>query len=387
MSKILFCLDSESLKHPGLVGLGDEQLTTLNWMQVCCTAEEARALAKSKADLKEIWVASSNDMDAINLAAAIKHDSNEHSVLLVSPHPTGSTMSRARMANIATVLDEKAFARHYAKSKQNFSSSQVNATRGASFMVTSASGGAGKTAVAILAASISARSGFKTLLIDANLQYGDAASCLKGAHAIDSEQILTDIDVLSEISGEHVLTVTKAPSRLEQAESLACELPMLLDAASAVFDAVIIDASPIWDDVQISLIERCTKTLFLVDQRASSVHASKRALDLLIRCGVATAALQFALNRCSKTAPYSPIDISCSLQGASVFELKDGGREVEELMGIGMADSLITERNLLAESLAALLSGWLPVADQTNAKTPKMAKGQSGSLLGKLIRH
>ena len=386
MSKVLFCLDSESVKHPGLVGLGDEQLTTLGWMRVCCTAEEARAFAKSEVKLEEIWVASSNDMEAINLAAAIKHDSNEHSVLLVSPHPTGSTMSRAHMANIATILDEKAFARHYAKSKKRFSNGQTGIAHGTSIMVTSASGGAGKTAVAALAASISAQAGFRTLLIDANLQYGDAASCLKNAYAIDSEQILTDIDALSEISDEHILTVTKAPSRLEQAESLTCELPTLLDAASAIFDVVVVDANSIWDDAQISLIERCTKVLFLVDQRASSAHASKRALDLLIRCGIATGSMQFALNRCSKSAAYSPIDISCSLQGASVFELRDGGREVEELMGIGMADELIAERNPLAESVSTLLSGWLPTVDPASTKTSKTAKGQSGTLLGKLIR-
>lgn len=72
MSDVLLCLDSASARHPGLIGLGDERLETLPWVQVCCTARSSRELARDGAGSKEVWVASCDDMDAINLAAAIK---------------------------------------------------------------------------------------------------------------------------------------------------------------------------------------------------------------------------------------------------------------------------------------------------------------------------
>ena len=393
MADVLFCLDSESIRHPGLVGLGDERLESLAWLHLSCTAREARDLAKSDARFKEVWVSGSDDMDGINLAAAIKRDASSsaagpHAIMLVGAPPSGSSMSRARMAGIETVLDGQAFARHYAKAKRTYAAAAANPTSASShalsLAVISACGGAGKSTLAALAASMAAERGLSTLLIDADLQFGSAASRLKKAREIDSAELLTGLSALESPQGEDALAVTTPPARLEQAESLACELPALIDAASALYDIVIVDTGPTWDDTQLSIIERCTKTLFVVDQRASSIRAAKRAFDLLVRCGIAVGPIQFALNRCAKTAAYSSLDLSCALQGATVFELKDGGREVEELLSVGMAEALIEERNPLAESLAALLGTWLPSERPESSPTPKQTLGNS--LFGKRKR-
>ncbi len=383
MSDILLCLDSESARHPGLVGLGDERLEALPWLQVCCSAKEARQLAKD-AGAKEIWIVASDDMNPINLAAAIKQDETGGRVILIGDQPSGSVMSRARMAGIE-VLDGRAFARHYAKAKGMYTTQRASlegAKLGSSIVVASASGGSGKSAVAAIVATAAARLGSKVLLVDADLQFGSVAAALKDAHEVAASEVLADLEQLASLPGEHPLCVMLPPTRVEQAESLSCELPTLVDVAATRFDVVVVDAGPVWDDTLIALIERSTKTLLLVDQRASSVRAAKRALDLLIRCGVATSPLLFALNRCSKTAPYSSLDLSCALQGASVFELKDGGREVEELLGIGMAESLISERNPFAESVIALLGDFL--AASGDGMPVGLSKRQGATFLGKL---
>ncbi len=383
MSDVLFCLDSASARHPGLIGLGDERLETLPWVQVCCSARSSRELARDGAGSKEVWVASCDDMDAINLAAAIKNDSADKNVVLVCDQLTGSTMSKARMAGVEVVLDSASFARHYAKIKRAYAAEQMRLTgqkTALSITVTGASGGVGKSSVAALVAALAARSGKRTLLIDADLQFGDAASSLKGALRLSASDVLADVDQLAEAPDEESLVVVVPPARLEQAESLSCELPTLLDVASTLFDVVVVDTGHIWDDTMLALIERSAKTLFVVGQRASSVRAAKRALDLIMRCGVATGPVQFVLNRCSKTAPFSSLDLSCALQGAAVYELKDGGSEVEELLGIGLAESLAAERNPFAESVAALVADLLPaVQDGAPALLAK-----KGSILGKL---
>lgn len=385
MSMVLFCLDTESAQHPGLVGLGDERFENLPWMQVCNTAEEARRLAQDGAGGEEVWIASCDDMDAVNLAAAILKDGIAGHVVLVGDELTGSIMSRAHMAGVETVLDRRAFAKRYAKAKRAYAVSQaalMGTKLASSIVVTGASGGCGKSVVAALLAACAANSGRRTLLIDADLQYGDCATLLRDAKSVSAADVLADLSLLADLPGDCTLFVTVPPMRLEQAESLACELPTLLDLASTLFDVVVVNAGSAWDDVQISLIERSTKTLFLVDQRASSVRAAKKAFDLCARCGIAMGPVHFALNRCSKTAPYSTLDVSCALQGASVLELKDGGREVEELLGVGLADDLFSERNPLAESLSSLLADWLPPSEGKGMLQPARASG--GSLFGRL---
>lgn len=385
MSEILFCVDSESARHPGLVGLGDERFEALPWMQVCSTAVEARDLARDGAGAKEVWVASSDDMDAFNLAAAISGDNAEKRVVLIIDDLSGSAMSRAHMAGVESVLDCQAFAKHYAKVKRAYAVSQANLTGtklASSIVITGASGGCGRSSIAALTAVFAAKNGLKTLLIDADLQYGDCSTLMKGAHELLSSEVLADLSMLAGLPSDRPLVVTVPPARLEQAESLACELPTLLDLASTLFDVVVVNAHSAWDDTQISLIERSAKTLFVVDQRASSVRAARRALDLCVRCGIATGPVQFALNRCSKTALYSALDVSCALQGASVVELRDGGREVEELLGVGLAEDLLAERNPFAESLASLLAEWLPIPEGKGMGVA--AKASTGSLFERL---
>ena len=46
---------------------------------------------------------------------------------------------------------------------------------------------------------------------------------------------------------------------------------------------------------------------------------------------------------------------SCALKGATVHEVKDGGAEVGELLGAGMAHKLSRVNNLFCSSMASLL--------------------------------
>lgn len=99
------------------------------------------------------------------------------------------------------------------------------------------------------------------------------------------------------------------------------------------------------------LLERDSKSLFLVDQRPTSVNATKKALDLCNRCGIPTGSVIFAINRCSKHALFTSVDISYALQGAQVAEIMDGGIEVDEVMSAGIPFELLQSRNSFAVSI------------------------------------
>ena len=227
--------------------------------------------------------------------------------------------------------------------------------------VVSGSGGAGKSAVSALGALIASRWGYKTLLLDCDLQFGDVAFMVGAETPLCVDEALLHPERLEiEAAQAKPLTVLAAPTRLEASEEVVRQLPVLLDAVSGMFEVVVVNTGASWAEQHAVLLERSSVALFLIDQRVSSVRACKHALELCARCGIAATPFQYALNRCAKGAPLSTIDVSSALQGVPLFELKDGGRDVEDYLSGGAARELVESRNEFAKSLERVLERLLP---------------------------
>ena len=235
--------------------------------------------------------------------------------------------------------------------------------------IVSGSGGAGKSVVSVIGAHVAHEMGYRTLLLDYDLQFGDAAllSGVKDPVFIDeafAHPDLVDREIerctgsgTGSAAGPVVLA---APERLETAELVVRALPEHFDLIAAKFDVVIANTGAAWAEQHAALLERSNAALFLIDQRASSIRACKHALELCARCGIATGPFKFAINRCAKGAPLTSIDVSCALRGVPVFELKDGGADVEELLSAGSPTELLKTRNEFCTSLEQLLAKVLP---------------------------
>ena len=233
--------------------------------------------------------------------------------------------------------------------------------RGFMLTVVSGSGGAGKSAVSALGALIARDMGHRTLLIDCDLQFGDVAEMVGVDDPLCIDTALAHPDQLErELANCGQFLVLAPPARLEAAEEVVGKLPALIDRLSGEFDAIVANTGSTWAEQHAALLERSSAALFIVDQRVSSVRACKHALELCARCGIATGPFQFALNRCAKGAPLSSIDVSCALQGAPVFELKEGGRDVEDYLSSGAAGELFETRNEFAKSLEQVMVRLLP---------------------------
>lgn len=456
MREIVLCADEETMQDPALIGLEGENLASQHWIHAVSGAQEARNYLRTEEAPNEVWVASSNEVDPINLAAALKRDCADKKICLVAWRGSGSLLSRASAAGIDEVLSYGQLSSRYAELKRTSQAvnprrrtparaleekrqlelqqreremglderlsldegpevppwkealepdagqtpdkslvaeeqelSKHDATapmdeaerdagapwdalpgnnaslgkRGYALSVVSASGGTGKSTVAVLSALIAASHGYRTLLIDGDLQFGDAAIMLGDEEPLALERVMADpgcLDSAQPETGKPVLVA--APEHLEQFELYQGQLPGLVDRARESFDVVVVNTGSFWTEAHIQLIEASSNTLFLVDQRPTSVKAVRRALELCARCGVASNPFLYAVNRCARNALLSSIDVACALNGASVAELKDGGSEVAELTGAGLAIKLVESRNSLCVSLNDFLGGVIPAA-------------------------
>ncbi|MBQ9043548.1 MAG: chromosome partitioning protein ParA [Eggerthellaceae bacterium] len=419
-ARVALCVDELTCKNPGLVGLEGEVLEFQPWLDVFLSGEEARQVIGANEEFEEAWVLSCEDVEPINLAATLKADRPGLRVRLVEFEGCGSLFSRAHTALIDEVADQSAFLRRYAEEKRRFSEEEtapaiessseavvldpltpesasvltptftpaetedapfmqlvpqtmpiVQAGRAFLMPVVSGSGGAGKSSVSVMGACIARQMGYRTLLLDYDLQFGDVA-IMAGVNqplAID-EAILHPEKLEREFRRDPGLAVLAAPARLEASEETVRAMPRFLDEVGPLFDVIVANTGAAWADQHAVLLERCSTALFLVDQRASSVRACQHALELCARCGIASGPFQFAVNRCAKGAPLTSADVSCALQGAPVFELKEGGRDVEDYLSGGAAAELLETRNEFCTSLEHVMESLLPGAPSRTIEMP-----------------
>ncbi len=464
--RVILCLPTDIACHPEWIGLEGENLESVQWLYVCCDADEARKIAKSEW-LGEFWVVGSDSVDGINLAAALKRDRYNSPVKLINFEASGSLCSRASSAGIDEVLDKPDFLEAYADQKsfsqafcrigqdddptesfpgvrenlettniepdqqgRSFSdqqplcpsqqakhSSQQSACstktdsfertsrsqgsnsstarfnnptfnykkmqkRGSLVCVVGAGGGVGKSTISALLGYVMQVSGKRVAILDADFQFGDLHYLLGEERPIRADEL---INMPERIEGldTHLETplLIASPIHVEHSEVASNGLKDLVDALCARFDTVVVNTGAMWTDTQIQLLGEAAASLFIIDQRPSSIRTCRRALDLCSRCGVASQSFLFVANRCSRNSLFSSIDISCAMNGAHAVELREGGKEVEELLGLGRPMDLIESKNPLVTSLFEVAQTEFPPTLQIEAsrknKEPKHRSEQA----------
>lgn len=422
LGKTMLCLDSESLKRPELIGLHDEDILAQEWLETFCSANEARQALSKAGRGNSVWVVSCDDMEGINLAAALKRDNNESDIELVSFGGTGSEFGRCQAAGVGLIRGEAEFVKRYSERKTNqafaFNGkrskiagpamecalaalradeptasdfekasnpvSQCAVSDGRTALteakeekvgslqteekhsgfvasVISGNGGVGKSTVSACLAILLQQRGIKTVLVDFDLQFGDAAFLLGIEDVLGLDDLIRCPERIAQIKPTKGLpAVVGTPEKLEQSEMVVEHAAEIIEALKGRFDAVVVNTGSFWSDCHIQIIESSEQVLFVLDQRPSSVRSCSRALDLCSRCGIAIQPFRFLLNLCSKHALLNALDVSCALHGIQVGELRDGGREVGELLGAGLPLELISSKNPFIASLKELSYSLVP---------------------------
>ena len=114
--RVVLCADEESLRNPQLLGLEESNLQAVSWIECCATAEECRRAAR-RDGIEEAWVVSCDDMEPLNVAAALKYDDPCKKVYLACAVNNGSLASRASLAKVDGVLSQACFADRFVFAK------------------------------------------------------------------------------------------------------------------------------------------------------------------------------------------------------------------------------------------------------------------------------
>jgi pilus assembly protein CpaE len=194
--------------------------------------------------------------------------------------------------------------------------------KGTIVTVFSPKGGTGKTVVATnLASALAKREGRKTLLLDLDLQFGDAAIML----GVEPEKTIFDLVVapgeldsekLSGYTTHHAcgLEMLPAPLRPEDAELVTeVKVARLLEVAREAYDVIVVDTSPFFHGAMLATLDR-TDQLFLVCgldvPTLKNVKLALRTLELL---SFPRERMRLVLNRANSKVGMKPGEVEDAL--------------------------------------------------------------------------
>jgi pilus assembly protein CpaE len=200
--------------------------------------------------------------------------------------------------------------------------------------VFSPKGGTGKTVTATnLAAAVAKQEGKRVLLLDLDLQFGDAAIML----GVEPDKTIYDLVVApGELDSEklagyvtkHVcgLDLLPAPLRPEDAELVTeAKLGRLLEVARETYEVIVVDTSPFFHGPMLATLDRTDELLMICGLDVPTLKNVRLAMQTLELLSFPQSRIRFVLNRSNSNVGLKP-------------------REVEAALGVKMGAEVPSER-------------------------------------------
>ncbi len=222
--------------------------------------------------------------------------------------------------------------------------------------VVSASGGTGRSTIALLAAYLCARAGLSTVLIEGDLQFGDYAFWLgldDGASALGDD----DVEAVELARNLHLF---KAPLLPEAAEEVSDRVAAALPRLACAADVVIADTGGFWNGLTANLLLSSSLFLMVVDRRPSSIMDAVKAAELCTRIGVPALRMVPVYNRWSPRALIGADEARKALAADDIYCVPEGRQPVEDLLGKGDVAALVESENPAVLGVEGLLADILP---------------------------
>jgi pilus assembly protein CpaE len=245
-----------------------------------------------------------------------------------------------------------------------FSSARAQSVElGRLLTVVSTKGGAGKSVVASnLAVLLARESGAPTALVDADLQFGDAAIMLKltPEHTIvDVMSVVRRLDprVLGELLVRHDpsgLLVLPAPVEPAYADQVGgADLVRIVNTLRSFCAHVVVDTAPQLNDLVLGLLEESDEILLVCPPEVPSVKNAKLALQTFRLLNLPLSKVRLVLNRSTAKGSLGARDVQRVLQLEAGAEIP-ADPAVPESVNAGVPVALAAPRSPAAKALRKL---------------------------------
>jgi pilus assembly protein CpaE len=191
-------------------------------------------------------------------------------------------------------------------------------------------GGTGKTVVSTnLAAALAKHEGKRTLLLDLDLQFGDAAIVL----GIEPEKTIYDLVVApGELDPEKLagyvskhpcgLDVLAAPLRPEDAELvIESKVTALIDVARASYEVIVVDTSPFFHGPMLATLDRTDELLVLCGLDVPTLKNVRLALQTLEMLSFPASRTRYVMNRANSNVGLKTREVEAGLKVKIGWEL------------------------------------------------------------------
>jgi pilus assembly protein CpaE len=242
--------------------------------------------------------------------------------------------------------------------------------------VFSPKGGTGKTVTATnLATSFAKYAGKRTLLLDLDLQFGDAAIML----GIEPDKTIQDLVVapgeldpekLAGYTTRHAsgLDVLPAPVRPEDAELVTEEkLARLLEVAKESYDVIVVDTSPFFHGPMLATLDRTDDLLLVCGLDVPTIKNVRLSLQTLQLLSFPPERVRVILNRANSNVGMKRGEVEAALEAKVRFEVPSD-RAVPLAVNRSNPAVLSDPKSDFARALREMAKALLPVQASKNGK-------------------
>jgi len=235
--------------------------------------------------------------------------------------------------------------------------------------VFSPKGGTGKTVMATnLAAALAKIEGKRTLLVDLDLQFGDAAIML----GLEPDKTIYDLVVApGELDSEKLagyttrhssgLEILPAPLRPEDAELVTeTKLSRLLEVARESFDIIVVDTSPFFHGPMLATLDRTDELLVVCGLDIPTLKNVRLSLQTLELLSFPMDRIRLVLNRANSKVGMKPDEVEGALDVKIRFAVPSD-RAVPISVNRGAPAVIADAKSDFARSMAAMAKTLAPV--------------------------
>ena len=286
-------------------------------------------------------------------------------MVLLSPDRSSEFLMRAMRAGVREVIPSpspaEALSASFSRHLERLGLQRLGVSTGSVIALVPAKGGSGATFLGTSLAAELAAQGARTLFIDLNAPFGDAA-----LHLVEARPEATLADLARQVGRldatllESVIVhpadglgLLAAPESLDAYTAVGADaFERVLALARARFRFVLLDLGRSLDPLTVRALDRSDQALLVTQPTLPYLHSARRVLDLLEGLEYPSDRVSVVLNRVERGEEPSPEEASKMLRVGSTVPIPNSYRAVGRAINEGQPICASAPRDPVAKALA-----------------------------------